>query len=518
MRSAAYQDIKDTAVLARDRRVRLLHQVHILYDLLPTTQWIHLAAILVVFGLLFKHVDISLLSSWLGFVLMILLSRIFINNYYKKSVKTLDNSEYWFNWFLVGTTLYGIMWSTTAILLIPAEDPKIAGFTALILAGLAAGGVAVSSVSLKVFVVYAVSTMLPYASFLISSGQNPQSSIGVLLFIFCLLICVVAFHVNSFFSNLIELQLKSRILEKEVKQESQRRRFAEKALLDNTLEEGLADLIRQQSRIIKDRHGVSLSRYGSELQSQDPEQITDQELKMVQYIELLNETLLSNIKSAVVFLGNLDDSALSETQRKNVQIVEKILHDAKSAIEKSFSQLQSGNPETLRAIVSNKVEKINIRRMLIYITHEIPLLYKAKYITIKRRIDKGVPQEIYGNKDAVEQILRQILTNAFKYSDGGEVNVNVEIRSESDDQITLIFRIADSGVGMTREMVEYLMEGEVSDTPDSGIGIIKYLVTRLNGRIAVESTPGLGSTFEITLTFSKGGETTLLPHTSTTSV
>ena len=97
MRSTAYQDISDTAVLARDRRVRLLHQVHILYDLLPTTQWIHLAAILVVFGLLFKHVDISLLSSWLGFVFMILLSRIFINSYYKKSVKTLDNSEYWFN-------------------------------------------------------------------------------------------------------------------------------------------------------------------------------------------------------------------------------------------------------------------------------------------------------------------------------------------------------------------------------------------------------------------------------------
>ena len=512
MRNITYSNSADAAVSDENRKVKLLHQVNILYDLLPTTQWIHLAAILVVFGLLFKHIDISLLSSWLGFVLMILLIRIFITNYYKKSIKTLDNAEYWFNWFLVGTTLYGIMWSATAILLIPAYDPKIVGFTALILSGLAAGGVAVSSVSIKVFVVYAVSTMLPYAAFLISSSQNPQSSIGLLILAFCFLITVVAYHVNSFFTNLIDLQLKTHILEKEIKQESEKRRFAEKALLDNTLEEGLADLIRQQSRIMKDSHGLP-RRSGQEypLLSKDPEKMSANELKLIHYIELLNETLLSNIKSAAVFLKSFEDSTMSETQRKNTQIVEKILHDAKSAIERSFSELRAGNSTIMNVITNGKIEKINIRRLLIYVTHEIPLLYKAKYITIRRKIDKRIPQDIYGNKAALEEVLQQLLTNAFKYSDGGTINIGVDFVSEDDDHLTLLLRIADSGVGMTKETVEYLNSGDISDQPDSGLGIIKYLVSKLDGNLSVESSLGIGSTIEIKLTFSKVEEPAMLP-------
>jgi len=514
MRNITYYNSTDRAVSDENRKVKLLHQVNILYDLLPTTQWIHLAAIMVVFGLLFRHVDISLLSSWLGFVLMILLIRIFITNYYKKSVKTLDNAEYWFNWFLVGTTLYGVMWSTTAILLIPAYDPKIVGLTALILSGLAAGGVAVSSVSIKVFIVYAVSTMLPYASFLISSGQNPQSSIGLLIFAFCFLISMVAYHINGFFTNLIDLQLKTHMLEKEIRQENEKRRFAEKALLDNTLEEGLADLIRQQSRIMQDSHRPAHTSQVSDLLSKNPEELSANELKLVHYIELLNETLLSNINSAAVFLKNLEDSAMSESQRKNTEIVDKILHDAKSAIEKSFSELQDGNDSVANIIAAGKIEKINIRRLLIYITHEIPLLYKAKYITIRRKIDKMIPQDIYGNKAALQEVLQQLLTNAFKYSDGGTINISVNLVAEEDNSLTLLLRIEDSGVGMTKDVVEYLNTGDIPDQPHAGLDIIKYLVSKLDGTLTVESTPGVGSAIDINLTFSKVEEPSLIPDTT----
>ncbi|MEJ2760451.1 MAG: ATP-binding protein [Gammaproteobacteria bacterium] len=505
MRGANYND-PDQAYSADDRRVKLLHQVRILYELLPTTQWIHLAAILVVFGLLLGHVDTSLLSSWVGLVLLILLFRIFITKYYKKSVKTLDNAEYWFNWFLVGTILYGVMWSTTAILLIPAEDPRITGFTALILAGLAAGGVPVSSVSIKVFIVYAVSTMLPYASFLISSGQNPQSPIGILLFIFCLLIFMVAYQVNKFFTSLIDLQLRTDVLEQEIKRESEKRQFAENALLDNTLEEGLADKIRQRSRIIRDKQDLSLTDKNNALLARDAEEMSAHELKLLQYVELLYETLLRNIKSAAILLNDVLDSTLNEAQKKNVKIVEKILHDAKYSIEKSFSDLQPYNTAMVNIVTDDKKEKINIRRLLIYLTHEIPLLYKAKYITIKRKIDKRIPQEVFGNRAALEQIIYQILTNAFMYSDGGTINIVVDRIGEDSDHLALRFRIADTGAGMSREMVDHLRTGAVLEEPVLGLDIIKYLVAKLGGELTAESTPGVGSTVEVKLSLMKHGE------------
>lgn len=502
MRNANSVSASGLETLTDDRRIKLLHQVHILYNLLPTTQWIHLAAILVVFGLLFKHLDKSLLTAWLGFVFLILSSRILINNYYRRSTKTLDNADYWFNWFLVGTTLYGIMWSATAILLVPAHDPVIVGFTALILSGLAAGGVAVSSVSSKVFLVYAISTMLPYAAFLISSGQNPHSSIGLLILLFFFLISILAYHVNSFFTNLIDLQLKTYALEKEVKQESEKRRFIEKALLDNTMEEGVADLIRQHSGLLKQKQ----AEYAEARANEPPGSRADEEStenQLLHYVELLNETVLSNVKSALVFLKNVETGVLNEGQKTNMQIVEKILHEARSAIERSFG---TGDADAVtRALASgrNQQERINLRRLLIYVTHEIPLLYKAKYITIRRKIDKQVPHEIYGNKQVVEQIFRQLLMNAYKYSDGGTITITVDCLWQEENRIQLRLEVSDTGVGIPKDIIRKLEDDEAPDSIEGGLDIVKQLVTRIGGELSVQSTLGVGSTVTVDLIFNK---------------
>ncbi len=498
----------DLEAVTDDRRVRLLHQVHILYNLLPTTQWIHLAAILVVFGLLLRHVGFFLLSSWLVFVFLILLSRILITKYYKSSTKTLENADYWFNWFLVGTTLYGIMWSATAILLVPAGDPFIVGFTALILSGLAAGGVAVASVSAKVFLVYAISTTWPYSAYLISSGQEPHATIGLLVLGFFFLIAILAYHINSFFTNLIDLQLKTYILEREVKQESEKRRFIEKALLDNTMEEGVADLIRQYSRVLKEKQELlSSPEYNEEADNNKVET-----RKLVHYIELLNEAILRNVTSALVFLNNVEGSILNESQKKNIQIVEKILQEAKAAIERSFGGNERESFLDKIGETRDIDEKINLRRFFIYITHEIPLLYKAKYITIRRKIDRSVPQEVYGNKPILEQIFRQLLINAFKHSDGGTININVDNAGDDGDRIRLHFEISDTGVGIPNDIVEKLRQDMPSEEISDGLGTVKQLVDRLGGEFSIQSTLGVGSTVTVNLSFNKVPEATLSEH------
>lgn len=513
MRGTNISEKFDPDSIKDDRRVRLLHQVHILYNLLPTTQWIHLAAILVVFGLLFKHVEISLLSSWFGFVFLILLSRILINNYYRRSSKTLDNAEYWFNWFLVGTTLYGVMWSATAILLVPADDPVIVGFTALILCGLAAGGVAVSSVSSKVFHIYAISTMWPYASFLIASGQDPHSSIGLLILVFFFLISILAYHINNFFISLIDLQLRTHVLEQGIKTESEKRRFIEKALLDNTLEEGLADLIRQHSHNLTGTHSRPLP--GS-IAGEDTAKEGDgsENEKLIYYVELLNETVLSNLKSAMVFLKNIEAGIINEAQKTNVQIVEKILHEARAAIEKSFNSGETGS-ETLEQILEQGTEaKINLRRLLIYVTHDMPLLYKAKYITIRRKIDKEVPQELYGNKKLIEELFRQVLNNAYQYSDGGTITIKIDCLRQEKNRIQLRFEISDTGVGIPKEILQRLDNDPGPGSVNNGLGMIKQLVDKAGGRMSVQSTLGVGSTITIDMEFRKVPRQTAVEDTA----
>jgi len=59
-----------------------------------------------------------------------------------------------------------------------------------------------------------------------------------------------------------------------------------------------------------------------------------------------------------------------------------------------------------------------------------------------------------------------------------------------------------------------LNTGDIPDQPHAGLDIIKYLVSKLDGTLTVESTPGVGSAIDINLTFSKVEEPSLIPDTT----
>lgn len=467
----------------------LQHQVKILYELLPTTQWVHIAAIFTVFGLLFKYVDLTTLLIWLGFVVSILVTRIWIHRRYALSRKSIDDSEYWFNWFLVGTTLYGIMWSATAILLVPPEWTSLAGITALILCGLAAGGVAVSVVSLKVYYAYTISIVLPYAAFLIATKQEPYFLIGCLMAAFTAVIMIVAIHVNQFFSNLIDLQLKINLLDKEIQHESQKRQFAEKALLNNTLEEELAELIRQQS--YKIRNSEDLARVSSK----------DKNEVQKHYYEMLTGTFRSQLDSVIGFIGELNKNPLPIKQSTIVNIIEKILRSMKKAIRDLD---KSGDYEDIKVDAANAIEKINLRFMLNEISTKLPLALKAKYISLNRNYDKDIPHELYGNRKALQKILKELILNAAKFSDGGVIDINVSIVNNEKDKMEVAFLIKDTGIGLPVEVIDYLNEGINEDQfIGSGLATIKHLLESMGSDLSVDSIRGVGTQMKFTYLFLK---------------
>jgi len=469
----------------------LIHEVQILYRLLPATQWVDIAAVALVFGLLMNYVDLPSLFVWALFVIAIISIRISITERYNTVTLSPENVNIWFNWFLLGITLYGAMWSVTAILLVPSEIPTAAAFTAVVLCGLAAAGVAVSSVNLKAFTVFMLAILWPYSFYLLASGATPQTIIGGLVFLFSFVIFVMGLRTNHFFANMVNLELKSDTLEQDLKYEIRKRNLVENALLDNTLEEELADRIRQQSLALKE---------GTLRKNPNLETIR-QELTESQ--QMLQTKIMSQLQNVLVLVRDLKNSKLAETSKKQIKIIDTILTSIVSSITKSAVNEENVRQELLAIdFDSNEYEPVNIRRTINYLVDAIPLVHKAKYITINRNIDTEIPNIVYGNKKALNKILSNLINNAVKHSDGGTVNITIEPLESRPGQLELRFAVVDTGVGMPAEAISFLQKDQIENAGlYPGLAVIKHLVNKHGSNLLVKSTLGVGTEIEFLIKF-----------------
>jgi signal transduction histidine kinase len=121
---------------------------------------------------------------------------------------------------------------------------------------------------------------------------------------------------------------------------------------------------------------------------------------------------------------------------------------------------------------------------------------------------RSVPETLIGDPQRMEQILSNLVGNAVKFTERGQVALGVETKSEGDEEIELHFSVADTGVGIPPEKQEEIFERFTQVDPSStrkhgglglGLTICSQLIREMGGRIWIESKPGVGSTFHFTV-------------------
>jgi len=123
------------------------------------------------------------------------------------------------------------------------------------------------------------------------------------------------------------------------------------------------------------------------------------------------------------------------------------------------------------------------------------------------------PAVLIGDPGRLRQVIVNLVGNATKFTVRGEVVLRVQAVDVTDDDVTLLFTVRDTGIGIAAEKLEAIfMPFEQGDTSTSrqyggtglGLAVCQRLVDLMNGRVWVESAVGLGSSFFFSARFGRG--------------
>jgi len=168
-----------------------------------------------------------------------------------------------------------------------------------------------------------------------------------------------------------------------------------------------------------------------------------------------------------------------------------------------FSKIEAGKLEIEETY-------FHLEKVLKNLSNVVTLKAEEKGLEILFDIKIDVPCALKGDPLRLEQVLSNLINNAIKFTNKGEILVSVEIEEQKENRATLKFAVTDTGIGIAPEQQERLFkpftQADTSTTrkyggTGLGLTICKGLVEMMQGRIWVESEPGKGSTFFFTAFF-----------------
>ena len=202
------------------------------------------------------------------------------------------------------------------------------------------------------------------------------------------------------------------------------------------------------------------------------------------------------------------ETALTETQRGNLANVRASAQALLQLINDilDFSKIEAGRME-LEMVTFSLAECVG------FAAKTIEPQARRKGVRVSCWIGEDVPQNLFGDPNRLRQVLLNLASNAFKFTDHGEIRVAVAVESRKDSDVTLCFSVSDTGIGIPAEKQASIFEpfrqadGSISRRYGGtglGLAISRKLVSLFGGEIWVESHPGEGSAFHFTARFEIG--------------
>jgi len=211
--------------------------------------------------------------------------------------------------------------------------------------------------------------------------------------------------------------------------------------------------------------------------------------------------------SAVIGMSDLLlDTKLNSEQREFARIVRDSAESLLTIINDilDFSKMEAGKVEL-------EMIDFSLNSLIESCAEIMASNARERNLALVTYISPQIPQIMRGDPMRLRQILLNLISNAVKFTERGEVLISAELEKIEEAQATICFSVKDTGIGMTAEARKLLFQPFVQADGSTtrkyggtglGLSISKQLVEMMNGHFEVDSAPGMGSTFSFKARFS----------------
>ena len=281
--------------------------------------------------------------------------------------------------------------------------------------------------------------------------------------------------------------------------------------------EGKSEALEASSRELRESlHSQSrLARENSELYEaaqRDQAKAEDANKAKGEFIATVSHEIRTPLSAIIGMSQHMLDNGATDT------MVARIRRTAESLLEIINDILDFSKIDSRKLTLD--VQPFSLRETLEDAADTLRVSAAGKQIGLIVSVDEDVPDRLRGDALRLRQVLINLLGNALKFTDRGEVRLLVGLTSALPDHVSLRFGVVDTGIGIPRErhrvVFEPFSQGDASAArkyggTGLGLSISLRLVEMMGGHIWVESDEGEGSTFHFTANFALATDEERIP-------
>ena len=427
-------------------------------------------------GLIWNKLPHEVLSVWIGAMSFLFLFRALVHYLKLYEVeKTGAFAEVMRRWYLLAVLLTGAVWGVTSILMFPyAQIEQVV--LAFILVGVSASGVIYANVG-WVYCAFVGLVLLPLMIRLFSIGGEIYYALAAMTGFFIGVMMLAAWRIYRSSSDALLLSYKNMELIENLTRAQQQLEGANRNL-QTEIEH--VKLMERELKRERDRAEKMSAAKGEFLANMSHEIRTPMN-GVIGTLQLLEDTRLDNSQAEYV-----------RTAHKSADALLSILNDILD-----LSKIEAGKLDI-------EIIRFDLREVINDLVTLHALKAEQKGVILRSKIDEALPQRVMGDPTRLRQIVINLISNALKFTEQGEINVRLQVLATEADKLRVRIEVQDTGVGISEDVQQKLFtaftQADGSTTrkyggTGLGLAIVRQLVGLMHGDIGVDSRPGEGSTF-----------------------